>query len=235
MYESTTATHYTAYRPPLHKTILQNVLPASRKRHIGLDIGCGTGRSTYALSKYCSHVVGIDSSMEMLKEAQVQHSISYLNAPAEKMPIVDNSIDVVSIAGSLNYINRRLLVNELSRICSPKAEIIVYDFDLDLSGFESLFELETPNDSLEYNHQINLSGFPGIQEILLASDEVLLDLSPPEITHLLLSDIDMNRSLEKTYGREDVFELVKGKIEFSESLFTLKANIHYSLYSLAAK
>jgi SAM-dependent methyltransferase len=233
MYESTTATHYAAYRPPLHKTILESVFSASRKRHIGLDIGCGTGRSTYALSKYCSHVVGIDPSMEMLKEAQVQHSISYLNAPAEKIPIVDNSIDVVSIAGSLNYINRRLLVNELSRICSRKAEIIVYDFDLDLSGFESLFDTEILNDSLDYNHQINLSGFPKIQEILLANDEVLLDLSPREITHLLLSDIDMNRALEKIYGPGDVFELVKAKIKFNASMFTLKASIYYSLYSLA--
>jgi SAM-dependent methyltransferase len=235
VYKSTTATHYAAYRPPLHKTILESAFSDSRERHTGLDIGCGTGCSTIALLKYCSHVVGIDPSIEMLKKAQAQHSISYLNASAEKIPIVDNSVDFVSIAGSLNYINRRLLVNELSRICSRKAEIVVYDFDLDLSRFESLLELETPNDSLEYNHQINLSGFPGIQEILLASDEVLLDLSSREITHLLLSDIDMNRSLEKTYGREDVFELVKGKIEFSESMFTLKANIHYSLYSLAAK
>ncbi len=171
--------------------------------------------------------------MEMLKEAQVRHSISYLNAPAEKIPIVDNSIDAVSIAGSLNYINRGLLVNELSRICSPKAEIIVYDFDLDLSGFESQFDTKILNDSLEYNHQINLSGFPKIQEILLASDEVLLDLSPREITHLLLSDIDMNQALEKIYGPGDVFDRVKAEIEFSESMFTLKANIYYSLYSLA--
>ena len=233
MYESTTATHYAAYRPPLHKTILEAVFSAPRKRHIGLDIGCGTGRSTYALSKYCSHVVGIDPSMEMLKEAQVQHSISYLNASAEKIPIADNSIDVVSIAGSLSYINRRLLVNELSRICSRKAEIIVYDFHLDLSGFESLFDIEMLNDSLDYNHQINLSGFPEIQEISLASDEVLLELSPREITHLVLSDIDLNRPLEKIYGPGDVFELVKEKIEFNESMFTLKANIYYSLYSLA--
>jgi hypothetical protein len=43
----------------------------------------------------------------------------------------------------------------------------------------------------------------------------------------------MNQALEKIYGPGDVFEVVKSKIEFYESMFTLKANVYYSLYSLA--
>jgi SAM-dependent methyltransferase len=233
MYESTIATHYAAYRPPLHKTILENVFAASRKRHIGLDIGCGTGSSTYALAKYCTYVVGIDPSMEMLRGAEAQQSINYINALGEKIPIADNSIDVVSMAGSLNYINRKLFVSELCRVCCREAEIVVYDFEVDLLDFESLFKLENLSNSLEYNHQVNLSGFPEVEEFLLASDEVLFDLSSCEIAHLLLSDIDRHRALQKIYSTGNLFELVKAKIETDETMLTLKANIYYSLYSLA--
>ncbi len=235
MYESTIATHYAAYRPPLHKTIIENIFAASRKRRIGLDIGCGTGRSTHALAKYCSYVVGIDPSMEMLREAQVQHSINYINALGENIPIADKSIDVVTLAGSLNYIDRKLLVSELSRICSHEAEIVVYDFEVDLLDCESLFKLEILNDSLEYDHQMNLSEFPEVEELLLASDEVLLDLRSCEIAHLLLSDIDRHRALQRIYSTGDLFELIKAKIEANEAMLTLKANIYCSLYSLAEK
>lgn len=233
VYESTIATHYAAYRPSFHNTILEKVLSASKNRYKGLDIGCGTGRSTHALAKFCSFVVGIDPSIEMLREAQAQQSITYMNASGEKLPIADNSIDTVSMAGSLNYIDRKLLAWELNRVCCPDAEIVVYDFEVELADLVSLFKLENLGNSLEYNHQMNLSEFPEFDEILLSNEEALLEVSPNETAHLLLSDIDRHRALQKIYSTGDLFEIVRAKIETNGTVLTLKVNIYYSLYSLA--
>lgn len=233
MYESTTATHYAAYRPPFHNTILEDLLAISRERCIGLDIGCGTGRSTTALANYCNFVIGIDPSMEKLREAQAQQLISYMNALGENIPVADNSINIVSIAGSLNYINKQLLNCELNRICCHDAEIVVYDFEVQLTDFASLLKLENLNESQEYDHQMNLSEFPEFEEVHLVSEEVSFVISPSETTHLLLSSSDRHRALQKIYRTENLFEVVKSKIETNGTALTLKANIYYSLYSLA--
>ena len=155
-YDAQIARHYAAYRPPLHKMILDDALNG-QLFETGLDVGCGTGCSTFALKKYCDYVVGIDSSIEMLQQAPNQPAVHYLNASGEKIPILDNSIDVVTIAGSLSYMDRELLVKEINRICRQDAEIIVYDFEVDLSDFESQFDLTNLDDSQEYDHQLNLS------------------------------------------------------------------------------
>jgi hypothetical protein len=42
-YDSTSARHYAAFRPPLHSLILERVIGPSESFQVGLDIGCGTG------------------------------------------------------------------------------------------------------------------------------------------------------------------------------------------------
>ena len=66
-YDKITAFHYASYRPPLHSKILKRCL-VDRFYDSGLDIGCGTGQSSIALSDFCNRVVGIDSSSEMISK-----------------------------------------------------------------------------------------------------------------------------------------------------------------------
>ena len=232
MYESTTAKHYAAYRPPLHKTILEKIftLPANRQR--GLDIGCGTGLSCQALTRYCDHVIGIDPSLDMLGEAATQPGISYLNADGQRIPLSGNSIDVVTLAGSLNYLNRKLLIAEITRVCRPGAEIAIYDFEIDLSHFQSRFAVDTSIDSGSYNHRLNLSGFSEVEEIFVVSAELMFHPEAGEITHLLLADDRWYGSLQKEFHPRNVFESLKRDIESMDTLFQVKSRIYYSMYRL---
>lgn len=77
-YDRAIATHYSAYRPPLHDIILEYVLLENEIFSVGLDVGCGTGYSAIALTKYCSQVHGIEPSSSMLQEA----------IEDEKLPII---------------------------------------------------------------------------------------------------------------------------------------------------
>ena len=231
-YQTTTALHYAAYRPPLHKPILEKIftLPGNRQR--GLDIGCGTGLSCQALVRYCKHVIGIDPSMVMLSKAPTQQAISYLNAHGEQIPLTGNSIDVVSMAGSLNYLNRKLLVAELGRICRSGAVIAIYDFAIDLSHYESHFSGQSSTDSDDYNHQLNLSGFTEFEEMDVVSDEVMFNPAAGEIAHLLLADDRWHECLKERLQVRNVFESLKQEIEAMNTGCGIKARIYYSLYQL---
>jgi len=45
-YDDTSAGHDAAYRPPLHRLILECLIREEESFRVGLDIGCGTGCST---------------------------------------------------------------------------------------------------------------------------------------------------------------------------------------------
>jgi len=76
-YDRITAEHYAAYRPPLHQLILSKCLNENQNFASGLDVGCGTGFSTIALSSFCKKVIGIDPATEMLVRAIDADNVSY--------------------------------------------------------------------------------------------------------------------------------------------------------------
>ena len=232
MYKSTTEQHYAAYRPPLHKTILKQIFTSPADRHRGLDIGCGTGLSCQALSHYCKHVIGIDPSLAMLSEVRMQQRISYLNADGQRIPLCGNSIDVVTLAGSLNYLDQKLLIAELTRVCRPGAELAIYDFEIDLSQFESRFTVDTSIDADSYNHRLNLSGFSAVEELCVMNTEVMLQAKADEVAHLLLSDDRWYDFFKERFSARDLFESLKQEIESMNSRFQVKARVDYSLYLL---
>ena len=90
-----------------------------------LDVGCGTGLdSLVAAEQTGSHgrVIGIDFSYPMLTTAQTasrsnRKNIDYLCADAEKLPLGDNSIDVIIVNGIFNLNPfRGAIFQELSRV-----------------------------------------------------------------------------------------------------------------------
>ena len=232
MYDAITASHYAAYRPPLHSIILGRVLRQSRERQMGLDIGCGTGRSTQELANFCNHVVGLEPSKSMLLKTEKHAKINYVNSTGEQIPIADRSVDIVTLAGSLNYIERNPLVNELVRICRTDAEIVIYDFEVDLIDFEKFLGMNLVNCSPEYDHSANLSGHSIFDEITIVEDEFSTNASPLEIAHLLLSDRERHNALCRKYKIPNPVKLVEDKICSMSKIVPIRSNIFYSVYVL---
>ncbi len=232
MYDEITAIHYSTYRPPLHSIILKRALRQNKKRQTGLDIGCGTGRSAQELACFCNHVVGLESSQSMLSKTEKHEKVDYVNSPGEQIPFADRSVDVVTLAGSLNYIERVSLVNELARICQADAEIVVYDFELDLTRFENYLEINSANSSSEYDHSTNLSEHSVFDEIVIVEDEISINARPSEIAHLLLSDRESYNALCRKYKTLDPLLSVEREICSMSNPGTFTSNIFYSVYSL---
>lgn len=233
MYDAITASHYSAYRPPLHSIILGRTLRENKKRRIGLDIGCGTGRSAQELANFCNHVVGLEPSKSMLFKTETHEKVDYVNSPGEQIPIATRSVDIVTLAGSLNYIERNSLVNELVRICRAKAEIVVYDFKIDLTEFEKFLGINLVSLSPEYDHSTNLSEHSNFDEVTIVEDELSTNASPQEIAHLLLSDRERHNALCRKYKISNPVKLVANEIHSMSKIIPFKSNVFYSVYSLS--
>lgn len=69
-----------------------------------LDIGCGPGRFLRLWSsKGAGLVVGMDFSMEMLRQAKIRSSADLILGDCRRAPLKNDSFDLVSCVGVANY------------------------------------------------------------------------------------------------------------------------------------
>lgn len=100
-----------------------------------LDVGCGGGIYTQALVDLgAAHVTGIDSSETMLEGANEfigdQERISFAEGNATKLPVEDESADVVLERALIHHLKRAEFkenLQEVSRALKPGGTIIIQD------------------------------------------------------------------------------------------------------------
>jgi SAM-dependent methyltransferase len=100
------AAGYALFRPPIHARILERVRPhLSVRVRRALDVGCGAGLSTRALHELAEHCIGIEPAEAMLERSgAVAPGDDFVVGVAEAIPFAKDSIDLISAAGSLNYV-----------------------------------------------------------------------------------------------------------------------------------
>lgn len=235
-YTEIIARHYAAFRPSLHEPILAKCIGKEQRFDTGLDVGCGTGRSTIALAHYCNSVVGIDPSTAMLDNAIQSPKIKYLNGVLEESDLGSDSFDIITFAGVLFYSKSQDLYNEVVRLSKSGAPIIVYDFEVVLKAFDTILDLDK-TESVEpssYDHEINFSGLlDGRLDLKIEKKEVVrLGVSSTELAHLILAEEGAYGKLALRFGSDDVFEGVQRVLDtLSEGgNLHIKANIFYSIY-----
>lgn len=231
IYDEKIASHYAAYRPALHQAIVEEVF-IGQAFDTGLDIGCGTGRSTLALADICSKIFGVDSSRRMLDKATENPKITYLFGSAHDLPIPDASIDMVTFAGVLSYLDAEAATRELKRVCRNNARVCAYDFDIILEDLLRAFGLPEPNSDDPYDHACNLSGQTGLSTLKVVSRVVDLTVTGPQAAHLLLSEKPHYDRLCELLGVPDPFDPIVDGLKRVQWSGRLKANIYYALHQI---
>ncbi len=231
-YNQITANHYSAYRPSLHEAILEKVMSTNEKFNNGLDIGCGTGYSAVALSKYCSHVYGVEPSKAMLEKAKAVDKITYLNGSGESLPVPDKSIDIVTFAGSLFYIKSASLIQELRRVCLDKSIIIVYDFMVLLDEVLNQFNLTRKKSTSNYNSEVNFGNSIGFTEMTDCKEQIELNITADNLAHILLANTEIYNLFVEKYNALDPFSVLVKELENINQEWSLKTAIYYSKYKI---
>ncbi len=95
-----------------------------------LDCGTGNGQAAVELSKYFKQVFASDISTEQLALAEARNNISYIQCPAEKIDIADNSIDLVTSAQAIHWFDLDTFYQEVIRIAKPKAILAAWWYTL---------------------------------------------------------------------------------------------------------
>ena len=231
-YNRVVASHYSAYRPPLHEIILEYVLSKNEIFADGLDIGCGTGYSAIALARYCSQVYGIEPSSAMLSEATQHERIRYLPGSGDAIPLSSSSVDIVTFAGSLFYTKSPALIKELKRVCRTNATIVVYDFEVLLNDILFQCGIDLAKSTSNYDHAINLSDLSDFTEIITSKKQIKLEVATSDLAHILLSTSCNYDAFVKKYNSSNLFLLLVNELQQVQEQYNLTANIYFAKYQL---
>lgn len=229
-YKSNIAEHYFAYRPPLHKLILEISLK-SQKFKKGLDVGCGTGNSSIALKHFCSRVTGIDPSIHMINRAISYKGVEYVNSDLFDLPVKENTYDIVTFAGSLFYIKSQELLDKILIITKEKGVVVIYDFKIHLNEICSKLFGKSFEKKIQYNHRVSFTGLDKKTLLFISSKSQRLsfDIKADELTHLILSSQKWYRAAQSKYNADDPFRALKNEMRKKPN-YILTAEIYFSLY-----
>ena len=123
---------YAQHRPALHPLIIAEVrnrlrrpFPVAR----ALDVGCGSGLSTSPLTALAERCIGLEPAAPMLKWARlIAPEATFVCGNAEQLPFPGRVFDLITAAGSLNYVDVASVLPELARVMKSDGALIIYDF-----------------------------------------------------------------------------------------------------------
>jgi len=225
-YNCDSAFHYKSYRPPLHEILLDRIFKEQTFNNV-LDIGCGTGNSSIALTKYGESVTGYDPSRSMIQESQKHPKVNYTN----DLDQLNDEYDLIVFFGSLFYVNDNefsLYQNHLLK----NGFLLCCDFQILYEPI--LSKLRFSGDEIEYDHSKNLTSFKTNSFVLINSEKFDIEFSCQlnEVIHLLLSESHIKTQLQRKYELSNNFKnLIEDlKIHYPKNEIKIKANLFYSYY-----
>ena len=103
------------------------VAPGSRV----LDVACGAGQISFAMSRAGAHVTGIDIATNLIEQARHRSqmelaAVHFEEGDAEQLAFPDNSFDlVVSLIGAMFAPRPERVAAEVLRVCRPGGRIVM--------------------------------------------------------------------------------------------------------------
>ncbi|CCH43099.1 Ubiquinone/menaquinone biosynthesis methyltransferase [Wickerhamomyces ciferrii] len=150
------ADKYTTYRPKYPASFFQKLISYHNgDKKLAVDVGCGPGEATFPLSKYFDHVIGIDRSNVMVKQAnQIKDlnghkNVEFRTGNGEVLQLNTNSVDLVAAAESLHWFDQSKFVQESYRLLRLGGTLAYW-------GYTDPVFVDYPDASFIYNNYVYL-------------------------------------------------------------------------------
>lgn len=159
-----------------------------------VDVACGTGDMMIDWQKASTRndillkeIVGIDPSVGMMEVGKKKiPNGTFIEAGAQKLPLEDNSVDIISITyGIRNVVQRKEAWDEFYRVLKPNGLVVILEFTKN--------KQESLTDHLTFFYLNNM--MPTIGGIISKNKEAYIYL-PQSIKEFITSD-ELNLELKE--------------------------------------
>lgn len=122
------AKEYSKYRPTYPDELFLFLNSIVLNHDTALDCAAGNGQAARGLARYFKNVVAVDASREQTKNAFKCPNVKYLVAKAEDTKVETGSIDLVTIATAIHWVELDLFYNEVKRVLKDDGVFAVWTY-----------------------------------------------------------------------------------------------------------
>jgi len=123
------AADYREFRPDYPPELFAFLASVAAHHDLAWDCGTGSGQAAVGLAEYFTRVFATDASAEQVKNAQPHPRVEYAVAPAEKCPLADACVDLVTVAQALHWFDHDRFYSEVRRVCKPGGLLVVWTYN----------------------------------------------------------------------------------------------------------
>lgn len=129
-YFSKQASDYHHYRPHYPPELFEYLASLVSRHDTAWDCATGNGQAAHGLAPYFQHVIATDASEKQLAHAIPHEKITYRIAPAEKTNILSESVDLVTVAQAMHWLDFEKFYAEVRRVLRPGGVIAIWMYNL---------------------------------------------------------------------------------------------------------
>lgn len=122
---------YAESRPVYPAVVFQKIRQycAKDKLEVVVDLACGSGQSLEGLNTFSKKLFGIEPGKNLREEAKKKYPyVDILDGSGEKIPMPENSTDLITIANAFYWMDRNIALGEISRVLKPAGSLVLYRY-----------------------------------------------------------------------------------------------------------
>lgn len=122
------ATVYAACRPRYPDELFDYLGEQVSRHDLAWDCAAGSGQAAIPLARRFKRVIATDISAAMLQQAPRHPAVEYRVAPAEASRLEDASVDLVTVAQALHWLDPGTFYAEAARVLVPGGVLAVWTY-----------------------------------------------------------------------------------------------------------
>jgi hypothetical protein len=127
---SRVAPEYARYRPGYPADLYAWLATLPARRATAWDCATGSGQAAVGLAEHFERVVGTDLSAAQVAHAAAHPRVTYRVAPSEASGLADGSVDLVTVAQALHWLDVDRFYDEVRRVAARGGVVAAWCYNM---------------------------------------------------------------------------------------------------------
>lgn len=113
------AAGYASFRPHYTRELAEWLASLAPAKDLAWDVACGSGQLSTLLGDEFAKVIATDASAAQIEQAVRHPHVEYRTEPAERSSLVDRSVDIITVAQAVHWLDLDAFYDEVRRVARP--------------------------------------------------------------------------------------------------------------------
>ncbi len=124
------APDYEAYRPTYHDALFAYLASLVPSHDLAWDCATGNGQAALGLTPHFRTIIATDASPKQIVQASTHKQITYVVALADRTPLPEGSVDLVTVATAFHWLDFPRFYGEVRRVAKPDGILAAWGYKL---------------------------------------------------------------------------------------------------------